>query len=741
SIKYGIPVNITDRFDLARSPVVVAILNLLKIPLNRFRRDDVLRGVSTQYFDLWAEKSRLDTGNLAAVSQSLKITRGYSGWIRRIDKEASRLNPQLHETKDPFDETVLKRQLQSLSKARSDIEWLQNLLEEIGREATPRQFRANLFSLLDRLHVSFRILKNPSATTADLVEKDSQAYKKLLEVIEQLVQLNEFQEEKEKSHPLRFYFDQLKVAISQERYNVVERFRRGVLVTSIEETRGLPLDVMIVAGLVDGEFPSAYQSEVFFSSRRQKKREQRHMWENRYLFYQAITNWSEHLYLTYPEQEADLDLVRSSFVDAMLSVAEVEHWKYPGKNPFGNDVYSDEEMLRHYGEAVGSGWKEAERLMCYLPEKAPAVRAAIDIERSRVETHSLPEYEGIVFAKISDEGRERLTQFKDRVYSVSQLETYGKCPYQFFASRVLRLNMVEDMEEGLSPLEKGSVVHQTLYEFYVQRREKKLPLISECTDREFELAVQDLVTIARKKFREKDIPDPFWQLEQELILGDAAGGGVLRAFLEAERKRSTRLEPRYFEVGFGSKLGSRGLTDPELSVEEPLVAGNVKLRGKVDRVELGEGVFTIIDYKTGKTLPKFDDLRKGLSLQLPIYLYAVEKLLQDRLQRNPRPAGGLYYQLREAVHLRLGLGSAEYNKSAFDFPPRLNQMLESDDALREILNEAIDWANLYVCDIAEGKFPLTSPDKVSKVCTICDFNTVCRIQTVQRVESQHREEQ
>ena len=40
--RFGIPANITDRFSLCRSQFVVTLFGLLQIPLNGFRRDDLL---------------------------------------------------------------------------------------------------------------------------------------------------------------------------------------------------------------------------------------------------------------------------------------------------------------------------------------------------------------------------------------------------------------------------------------------------------------------------------------------------------------------------------------------------------------------------------------------------------------------------------------------------------------------------------------------------------------------------
>ena len=216
-----------------------------------------------------------------------------------------------------------------------------------------------------------------------------------------------------------------------------------------------------------------------------------------------------------------------------------------------------------------------------------------------------------------------------------------------------------------------------------------------------------------------------------MILGDQESGhGVLHEFLGFERSRSTSFVPKFFEVGFGSKLGAQTRIDETLSSEDPIVAGGVHLRGKVDRIEIGKEAFSILDYKTGKQLPTLEDIRQGISLQLPIYLYTIEKLLTKKLAADLNPAGALYYQVRNPVALKVGVGSGRY-KTELEAKVRL---LASDQELRTLVDDCITRVNEYVAAIARGTFPLTSADKIEKVCTYCDYKTICRIQAVRRVE-------
>ncbi|MBI5471800.1 MAG: exodeoxyribonuclease V subunit gamma [Ignavibacteriae bacterium] len=734
--KFGIPMNVTDRFELSQAPVVVAIIGLLEIAARGFRRDDVLRVIASRYFDFNDDGVPIDGENLMTISVDLKILRGVKNWLKKIDELIAKAQIEQRLSSDEQESVRRARDIRRLEKAASDIRWLDALLHGVSADQTASSFERTVSKLLDTLKLPRQILALDRNTHGELIERDARAYARFLEVLTTTKCFLEYQQGKGTTYgatySLRFFLDQLKIAISQERYNVREVFGQGVLVTSIEETRGLPIDVMIVTGLVDGEFPSVYQSEIFLSNSRLKAREQRHTWENKYLFYQAVTNWTEHLYLTYPQQDADLDLVQSSFIDAVETIAGTTRWSYPGDSPFEQTLYSKEDFLRAYGRAVGA---ESERTF-EVPDSVAAetdyIRRAIEVEQSRVDLHTLPEYEGIILHALPPEMQQKLLQLKDRVYSVSQLETYGKCPYQFLAHRLLRLNVVEEFDEEFSPLEKGSVLHEALFEFYTERREKNLPSLIGCADAVFAEANRRLLEITERRLAAIDIPDAFWDLEKELILGDRdSGRGVLWEFLNHERNRSTTLQPAYFEVGFGSKLGAQTRIDREFSSEDPIVAGNVQLRGKVDRVDMNDEAFSIIDYKTGKAIAKLEDVRTGISLQLPVYLYSIERLMQEKLGVDRAAAGGSHYQLRPPIALKIGVGSASYKDDIG--ATGKGGFLESDQELRALIDESIAMINKFVEGMSQGRFPLAEPKNLDKVCKWCDYKTICRIQTIHQI--------
>ncbi len=736
--KYGVPVNITDRFELARSPVVSSIMAVLQVPLNGFRRDDVLRAAQSPYCTPGNEGEPVDAGNLERVSRELRIVAGYRNWLDRIRRRNARISDERDRAAGNSARDDLDAVLRSLRKAERDIGTIESATRELLREQPPEEFRRLLLALLRRLQIDANLVRHGLSSDPELIERDVRATTKFREVIDEMTRLLQFQEETPVPHGLRFYVDQLKTAITGERYNVREQFGRGVLVTSIEETRGLPVDVMIVAGLVDGEFPSVYQPEVFLSASRQQLRERRHIWQNRYLFYQAVTNWSTHLYLTDPERDGDLDLVRSPFIEAVVKVAAVEEFRGAGEIPWLPDFSSEEELLAWCGEQPDGYMLPDGDIPDPVRAAVGEVHAAITVERSRLENHSLPEYDGFILGALSPESRAGIASLRSRAYSASQLETYGKCPFRFFADRLLRLRPVAPFDEDLSPLERGSILHEALFEFFTARREGGMPPLAGCSDAEYNEAVAHLSRILESKLTAVDIPDAFWSIERELILGSGGSGGLVRDFLAHERARTEETVPAYFEVAFGLPEGAAGATDSRLSAAEPLRVGELLLVGKVDRIEAGNGFFVIVDYKTGSTVPTIRDIRSGLSLQLPLYLAAVESLL--RQQAPMQPAGGLYYMIRDPVKLQLGIGSRDFLGRAFEAGSRSGQLLEGDEELRAEINGALARGADIVQGIGAGKFPLTTPDKIEKVCGSCDFKTMCRIQNFRHVQSQIQEE-
>lgn len=734
--RFGIAANITDRYSLDQSPLVVSAVALLAVQQNGFRIQDIMRALSSPYLRLEGETGPLDAGNLYAVATRLKLAGGEKAWFSRIDQRLAILATRIAAAEDGAEEEEMQHEESMLRKARADLSALGLILERFKGRMTPREFRRRLVGLLDSCGVVDGLLGGRAILTdQEQLERDTRAYEKFLGFIDDFMEILALEGRRSTPEPLSFYLERLRTAIAQVRYNIRQKYGHGVVVTSFDETRGLKFDVMIIAGLVDGEFPPAYEPEIFFTPERRMRQERRHLHELRYLFYQALTNFSEHLYLLVPRSDKSLDLVPSSFLDALTKILELEDLRGVDGGTIAGMIASEDELLRSLGQAIGAGADEAACRSVLnragagaaLSSTLDQARYAMRVELSRAGRRTdMAEWNGIIADSLSPDARRVLDGYRSRRYSVTQLESYGTCPFQFFSGRVLRLAPAGELEETLSPLERGGVLHEILFEFYISRRERGLPPLFDTGDDEFRTAVADLIALGRRKLDELQIPDPFWGVEKEMILGAENREGLLSRFLSKERETVLGVSPSFFEVTFGSAMGRRRISDPALAHTNPVVAGSVELRGKVDRIDIGDGFFRIVDYKTGSREFDAEEMAIGTSLQLPLYLYAVEKILEERTGRPASGVAGIYYRLRNPVEQQVAIASKEYHEKAYTGRHRHRGIAEDDKTMHAIIDTAIGYASEYVDGIARGRFPV-EPKVPERSCNTCDFNTVCRI--------------
>ncbi len=116
--------------------------------------------------------------------------------------------------------------------------------------------------------------------------------------------------------------------------------------------------------------------------------------------------------------------------------------------------------------------------------------------------------------------------------------------------------------------------------------------------------------------------------------------------------RQSRFDPAEFELTILPQ--EREDTDGILSIRLPFDGGEVRLTGKVDRMDLfiradGEAFVRVVDYKTGGDQFRLGELPYGLNTQMLLYLYVICDNSRRWLPegRTLRPAGVLYHPVTD----------------------------------------------------------------------------------------------
>ena len=153
--------------------------------------------------------------------------------------------------------------------------------------------------------------------------------------------------------------------------------------------------------------------------------------------------------------------------------------------------------------------------------------------------------------------------------------------------------------------------------------------------------------IAEKHVSETMKDSPFAFFEEEKIFGinSERNNSLLYKFLVNEREDDSNRIPNYFEVSFGVRDNKH---DELLYSDEPLNYEHIKLRGKIDRIDINknEKTFEVIDYKSGSKKVTKSEIEKGTSLQLPVYIWAVKTMLHDKLGEEYSPKAMSIYNLK-----------------------------------------------------------------------------------------------
>ena len=613
----------------------------------------------------------------------------------------------------------------------------------------PDAFQRYIDDLLKKGEVIQHILNPTLRKNREIVEGEIEAYHQFKRIVKELCGV--LKSDGVESYAFEDYIEKLHHIAKHTSYqNRTTTKEETVKITQLSELRSLEFNTVFLCDFVEGSFPENYRPDPLLPNHPYRTEEEQ-LHDNRFMFYRVLKSFRECLYLLSPKREREAELIPSPFLGQLKAIATVEEMEVP--HPSQGSVTG---FLSRYGDHVWTTPTPSnEEFPAEIAEMRPLINHVVKVEKSREETHDHLAYEGTLMeGELSVKSRELLKSRRDHIYSVTDLETYAKCPFQYFVDNVLQFIIKEDeTEDELSGLEKGSLLHDVLFEFYNNRHNQSRPPIGQCdeeTSKDAETHLNELLNRKAKEQRnsrkEKLIRENnlFWETDIDKLKI------ALRKWLKAERTNGLPTMPRYFEVNFGQ---SGELSDSELSCDKPITIGDVSMKGKIDRIDIGTDSFNIVDYKTGSSTIRIRDILEGRSLQLPVYLQIAAALLNGQEGAGLDPAAGLYHKIRlDQCKVELGIGMESQNGIAYEnyngtdwrsVSSRNGQLLD-DEVFDARLARVSGYVQQYVDSISNGTFPLITrvetfvdseeegdtpitPSNKTAPCNYCNYKRVCRV--------------
>ncbi len=299
---------------------------------------------------------------------------------------------------------------------------------------------------------------------------------------------------------------------------------------------------------------------------------------------------------------------------------------------------------------------------------------------------------------------------REHPLSASLLQRFGNCAFQGFLGWAVELDDPEEPGEEMDARGQGSFWHKVL--------EVLFPL----------LKAEGLLGAAPE-----DVPDPLIDraLDTAAAAAEQTGHTGHPALWRIGRERARRMvrrvlgsparglpfhhmEPQTPELQFGSKDAPEGWR--EIPIPGPNGEPPVFVRGKIDRLDAGNGALGVVDYKSGE-VRKNKGLREAFlktEFQLPLYLHAA------RVAGHDGPLKAAWLSLKDGEPTDL---EGELAKMQLSLDDLLSTDRETCGRLeREGLQTLSMAVHRLVSGLREGRFPAKPED-----CNFCNFARVCRI--------------
>jgi RecB family exonuclease len=269
-----------------------------------------------------------------------------------------------------------------------------------------------------------------------------------------------------------------------------------------------------------------------------------------------------------------------------------------------------------------------------------------------------------------------------QVYRVNGVERYAICPFKYFAESVLRLPEEREESEGLTPLERGNLLHRLLEQFYRDWQGTGAKAITRANLGDAVALFERLARAALSR-----LPAGDRALEEARLLGSLVTPGLARRVFDLELSTGESISERLIEAALDGTY-----VFPQMS---GLKSRAIGIKAKADRVDVfADGSLRVIDYKLGRP-PDRDS-----TLQVWVYAHAAQAQLSARDGR-PHP-------IRDARYLAFG--------------ERENRSREANAA--EVVAGRVSAFADAVEGIEAGRFPARPVDVVK--CGYCGFAGMCR---------------
>ncbi|HJQ24802.1 MAG TPA: PD-(D/E)XK nuclease family protein [Blastocatellia bacterium] len=712
----AVPVMLDNPLRVAENTAVTALLRLFALSGKSFKRRACVEAWRSPYFDWSAfgfDEQAVDL--LDAISLARNVTHGREQWRAAIKppSETESRDRGLAEHESPESQKEADRPALYQRLANGLEGWFDTVTPQV------RATRQAHFAWAARLIEQSRV--DAQAASGDMAARDSLALDEFKKILAAVAHDPLIRREDDMAWPA--FLADVERALASMSYDRSTPAHPCVVAQEAHRLRPRRYRIIFVLGLIEGEFPARLTERAPYTLAERAELRQAGLDLTETItdagadllqFYKAMSCATERLYLSFARTDvAGGELLPSYLIEevqpfAAASVRRIapafshEEYEMTWTCSLDELAMRTARALRLSSEGKQAGTRAATDLLDSLLPSWRMTERGARMELQRMHVTPNPNSGWINDPSLVAALKERFGPA--HLWSATQINDYGTCPFRFFAQHALKLDAGREPGEGFASHHLGQAYHRILEQLYRRLHTDNLLIQSHTAEQAIDEAARIADNVLQQMLDSGEVRrDSLWEFNKEEIKRRV--GRLLRreaAWNDEEPARPVDCERRF------------GYDDTEaLVIECP--GGAAKFRGIVDRIDYREKSddWVVVDYKTRRTPIPVRDAREGRNLQLPLYAMAASRVIK----KGERVSAAYY------LHVHSRKRGSELKSGS-----------ETKYSLEELIDHAEQLIRLYVEQVRGGRFPVQPNGDT--VCQTCEYDVMCRIQSLRTFEDE-----
>ena len=683
-----IPIFIDKSKKLSDNHIVKTWLSLIRLVVFNFRKTDLESFVRSNILD-FGENSF----ERVLAFQNYINTRKIKGSMIFDDKYFS-LDEKFYQNDEKL-KNDKKEELDKVNSIRKIIISLVKDLYEVRNEKLKAfDFVKEIFKILDTdiIKSGFNhFQENIKENKLDIFEENSQVWDKFLTNLEQIAGIlgNSYTR-------LDVIYKLLEKSCEASSIGIIPPAIDQVLIGDFSRDRINDRKIKIFVGMTDIYFPGNNNSDILISENEKTALEKegydlkiyKEKKDDKILLnlLRMFTS-SEKIFFSYSLINKSNDPMNmATSISDIINIFPNITYKKITQNKFSNIKYSTDlldlkasQILWNIKNKENTSENEKEFVKSYLKYKKDHND---NFNYSKNSSYNLF-LKGLTYSNEKYPPREDISKklYAKNKFSVSEIETYAKCPYKYFVNYGLRAK--ENKNLDVDNLEIGNIVHYNMED--ISKKIKGLDIKN--------LDEKDLEKIVNESF-EKAIENSLDRDRAE----DNKNKFILSNIYESTQKSSKKIIDQIksgdFQIdGVEEKYG-RGEKYPQVYVDKKSY-----LEGRIDRIDRFKNYVRIIDYKTGAKEIRIANVLNGFELQLFVYMLSIK----EKKSENLSPIASFYLPLKDEVKKLDKAYDKDSIKKIYDDKTKMNGLIvKINEEVLKLLDKDFDGKKSDIFKISRG---------------------------------------